>query len=49
MDVSGRHAGAKGSGASRSDQRVGPPGGTFGSTFISKKCFKNLGPELKHC
>ena len=33
----GRHTGAEGSRVSRPDQEVGPPDGTFGPTFISKK------------
>ena len=36
----GRHAGAKGSGASRPKQKVGPLGGTFGSIVISKTVFE---------
>ena len=38
----GRHAGAKGSRASRHDQNVGPSGGTFGSTAISEKYFRKF-------
>ena len=34
----GHHAGAKGSGASKPDQKFGPPDGTSGSTFITDKC-----------
>ena len=42
----GRQAGAEGSRVSRLDQNVGPLGGIFGSTVISKKCFfEYLGPE----
>ena len=33
----GRHRGVKGSGASSPDQKVGPLGGPFGSTAITKK------------
>ena len=33
----GRHRGAKGSGASRPDQKVSPLGGPFDSTVIFKK------------
>ena len=35
----GRHAGARGSRASRPDQKVAQSGGTFGSTVILEKCF----------
>ena len=38
----GRHSGAKGSGVSRPDQKVGPLGGLFASAVISKTCFTNL-------
>ena len=40
----GRHGGAKGSGTSRPDQKVGPVDGPFGSTVISKTCFQNFRP-----
>ena len=36
----GGHASAEGSRVLRPDQKVGPSGGTFGATVISKKCFK---------
>ena len=46
-----RHFDAKGSGASKPDQKVGPPGGTFGSTIVSKMFSKIKGlthpPPLK--
>ena len=29
----------------QTNQKVGAPGGTFGSAVISKKCFQNSGPE----
>ena len=32
----------KGSRVSRPNQKVGPPGGTFGSTVISKKYFRKF-------
>ena len=38
----GRHGGAKWSGASRPDQKVGPLGGTFGPTIISKTRFQKF-------
>ena len=41
----GRHTGAEGSRVLKPYQKVGPLSGTFGSTFISKKVFENLGPE----
>ena len=40
-----RHAGAKESGASRPNQKVGPLDGPFRSNFILKTVFKNSGPE----
>ena len=41
----GHYGGAKGSGASRPDQKVGQLAGTFGSTVISKPCNQKLWPE----
>ena len=38
-------SGAKGSRASRPNQKVGPLGGTFGTTVTSKNVLENLGPE----
>ena len=42
----GRHAGAKGSRASRPDQKVGSLGGTFGSTVISEKSFRKYSIDI---
>ena len=33
----GGKMGARGSGVSNQDQKIGPPGGNFGCTIISKK------------
>ena len=38
----GRYGGVKGSGTSRPNQKVGPICRPFGSTVISKTCFRNF-------
>ena len=43
----GRHRGAKGSGASRPDQKVGPLGQSFGSTVNSKTWFQKFRALIK--
>ena len=40
--IFGGKMGAKGPGTSGLNQKVGPVGGPFGSTVISKICFRNF-------